>query len=731
MYTAHIRKTDGAEQSILSHSKETAEMCRAFGVQPWKDLLYTMGMLHDIGKYQPDFQKRIHGASIKIPHALCGAKAAKERFGSKGTAMILQYAIAGHHVGLPDGGTKADTPDRPTLYGTLYRDTQDYSAFDAELSIPKPDFDALNAYLTAGCGSNQELAERLAFITRYAFSCLTDADWLGTEKFCTGNMRQTLPADFAGCLEKVNAKMESFQNETLLQKTRARLQQQAFQKTDNPSEVYLMNMPTGSGKTLCSIKFALERAIASGKKRIIYIIPYNSIIDQTAKEFETIFGDQAAILRHQSTFAFENLPEDSEQDPLWLKQAAENWDAEIILTTAVQFFESVYSNKRTKLRKFHHMAESILIFDEAHLMPQDYLQPCLQAIGYLCRYLNSEAVFLTATMPDFEHLLREYALPDLKILDLVSDRSAFSAFHKCSFEQLGIISDEALILRAQKAPSVLIVVNSRAAANQLYRMCTQGKRYHLSTYMTANHRIAVIDQIKLELAQLEKDFPGLISVPPERRITVISTSLIEAGVDLDFFTVYRQLWGLDSILQAGGRCNREGKRQNAKVFIFEREDDLEKPQALFQSFTKGILSEFADISCPESIDAYYQRLFFVKHEDIVKNSIGPQCPLSTLIPFRTYADHFELIEKDKTVSIAVAQDEKSKDLQKTLQNTGHVNARAVQPYTLTVRVWQFKQLLEQGVLNDYGSGIYWLTNLDYYNQDTGIVFEGKDIYCGE
>ena len=723
-YLAH-KVSDEQVQTVAEHSISTAEKCRDFGQEPWKELLYTMGMLHDVGKYQTDFQRRIRGESVQAPHAVCGAQACKSAFGSAGAAMILQYAIAGHHAGLPDSGTKMDTPDKPTLYGTLRRTPQDYAAWQSELSPSRPDIAALNAYLTSECKSDAELAERFAFFTRYCFSCLVDADWLDTERFCTGISRQTLPADFSGCLRRVNDALGAFRCETPLQKARAQLQKQAFDQVESGAQVSFMNMPTGSGKTLCSVKYALERAIRGKKQRIIYIIPYKSIIEQTADTFQKLFGEDARILRHQSTFSFESRPGAGEDDPLLLKQAAENWDAQIILTTAVQFFESVYSNKRSKLRKLHNMADSILIFDEAHLMPQDYLQPCLRAISYLTKYLNSEAVFLTATMPDYESLLERYGAENLNMRELIPDRTLFSAFRKCGFESLGEVSDEALLVHAQAAPSALIVVNKRSTACALYRMRGQGKRYHLSTYMTAFDRSRVIREIQQELAGLEKDYPNLENVPPERRVLVISTSLIEAGVDLDFFTVYRQIWGLDSILQTAGRCNREGRRPTATAYLFDREAERGAKQTAAQSVTRGILSEFEDISCAESIAAYYQRLFLVRREDLVRHSLGQDCPKPTQIPFRSYADTFELIDS-QTVSVAVARNEESEKLLEQLRLTGQCSVRALQPYTFTVYQYELNQLMQQGVINDYGSGLFCLTSPQYYLPDLGVVLEGTD-----
>lgn len=401
---------------------------------------------------------------------------------------------------------------------------------------------------------------------------------MDTALFSGGSENRSLKANFAACLERLEKRMNGFVCQTELQRARGRLQAQAVQNAERDGEIYLMHMPTGSGKTLCSMQVALRRALRenSGKKRIIYIIPYNSIIEQTAEVFADIFGEDMEILRHQSTFSYEDADME-EQEKQTAKLACENWDAQVIITTAVQFFESIYSNRRSRLRKLHNMADSILIFDEAHLMPDGFLQPCLEAIVYLTRYLNSEAVFLTATMPDFRELLQRYTLPDSRVIDLITDTSAFGNFAKCSFADGGVLSQESLLQRAMEMPSALIVVNQKRTARALYEKCSGGK-YHLSTYMTAIDRKAAIAEIKEALAALEEAYPDLRNVPPERRITVISTSLIEAGVDLDFSAVYRELAGLDSILQAGGRCNREGKRPKAFSVIDDKNISLVVPQ---------------------------------------------------------------------------------------------------------------------------------------------------------
>lgn len=729
MYIGHYDRENNRIQTIKEHSENTADLCEKFSIPIMKKMMYQIGLIHDIGKYQHDFQERIKGANIRAPHALCGAKTAKEHYGSTGTALIMQCVIAGHHTGLLDCGDKSDTPDKSTLFGMVKRDTQDYSAFCDELKLilDKDDFVSLDAFISQNCQTREELCERFAFMTRYCFSCLTDADWLDTEEFFKGESRRELTADFELCLQEVNKVLDSFKCTTELQKARARLQNQVFTHVGDNSSIFLMNMPTGSGKTLCSIKFALEQAIKKGRKRIIYIIPYNSIIEQTAQTFKDIFGDYAQILRHQSTYSFEDELTDNEEDAMALKQGTENWDAQIILTTAVQFFESVYSNKRSKLRKLHNMANSILIFDEAHLMPIDYLQPCLRAIHHITEFLNSEALLLTATMPHYDYLFRTYADKNVTPTALITDMSDFSYFKKAEFEYIPEISYEKLIAQAVSLPSSLIVVSTRATAQKLYNMNTQCKCYHLSTYMTSYDRTKKINEIKAALSDLSRDYPDLNNVPMDRRIMVVSTSLIEAGVDLDFYTVFRELAGLDNLLQAGGRCNREGKRENAKVYVFEASETLGKSKSLEQSTCKGIIEGFKDISSPESILSYYERLLNMRRDDIVKNSLGTQCSKATHIPFNSYAKQFEIIESN-TISIAVVRDDVSKKLYSNLEKTGQIDTRAAQVYTCSVYEKEFTELQKLGVVNDYGSGVYWLTNLDYYDENTGIKFEGQDIF---
>ena len=673
----------------------------------------------------------MRGDSVSVEHSIDGAIEVNKLLPYP-IGKLLAYCIAGHHSGLPDGGNKNDEPDFTTLYGRLQRkDRSIYEAYKQELQIPGIDDKEFKQLLMQDCNNDiQVLVDKFTFFTRYCFSCLTDADSFDTGTFCGTRTNRVPHMDFAKCLQRLDERINSFVCKTDLQKARSVLQAQVFAKVGEASEISLMNMPTGSGKTLCSIKFALERAIRSGKKRIIYIIPFNSIIDQTVGEFERIFQEDAEILRHQSSFSYEDddgKEPSSEDYRDAMKNATENWDCKLVVTTAVQFFGSLYSDRKKKLRKLHNMADSILVFDEAHLMPQNWLQPCLQAVSFLTKYFHSEAVFLTATMPDFKKLVQKYALSSSQVTDLIEDTSAFHNFKKCSYVNMGEVSQSQLLQAAQGQPSTLIIVNSKKMAKELYQLCT-GKKYHLSTYMAACDRQCVIGKIKNDLELLERDFPGLQNVPEERRITIISTSLIEAGVDLDLFSVYRELTGLDSILQSGGRCNREGKRMDAATYVFSfLETKDQKQPDIRVELTRGLLEKYNDISAPECITEYYDRLFHMKEEQIENHTIGSECSDINCIPFRSYGEKFKIIDAF-TASVAVGRDDKSRELIRQLEYTGQCNVRELQKYTCSIKPWELDDLIKQHVVEDSGSGIWCLTNQDYYDKKTGIKFEGEDYF---
>jgi len=713
-YIAH-KSDDGRIQSVKNHLIGTADLAKAFSLEFCKELAYYIGLMHDIGKYSEQFQRRINGDTVKVEHAICGAKEVDLLFSKEFFAPLLKYCIAGHHTGLPDGGSDADLSDTSTLCGRMKRETYDYSKYKTEISPIIPDCEKIeNLFLPLIKDKNiKEITELYVFLTKYLFSCLTDADFIDTEVFCNIYAERGTNGDFKSALELLNKTLNSFLPDTEVKKARALLQSQAISRLSVSKEINILNMPTGSGKTLCSIKIALEQAIATGKKHIIYVIPYTSIIEQTSITFEKIFGNALPILEHHSnhTFEIENNDDTTAQK---LKRTCENWDAPLIVTTSVQFFQSLYHYRGSRLRKLHNLADSIIIFDEIHLIPIEYLQPCLRAIGYITKLLNSKAIFLSATMPDYTTLFSTY-LPDNEICEFISDKTCFSAFRNCTYLNLGMIDFESAVEKAAEYNSSLIIVNSRQSAQLVYSIINDknGKKFHLSTYMTPTHRSRIIAMIKECLKGGDK-------------ITVVSTSLVEAGVDFDFETVFRQMAGLDSILQSGGRCNREGNRSNGFVYVFETDEKAKGDLQIRSNITADILKKYPDISCQESIFDYYNRLFTFNNKKIKQNSITEFAGNISLksIPFRSYAQNFDYIKSD-TISIVINLSAEINNLIERLKFGDRSVIRKLQRHSVSVYFYEFENIKKLGIISEI-DGIFILENNDYYTEEKGLYW--KDCF---
>ena len=347
-YYAHTRE-DGERQTVKAHLIGVSKLAEDFSVDLLKPLAKKASLYHDIGKYALNFQKRLDDDKVKFSHAACGAIEYKNLADKNDCfAPLMEYCIAGHHTGLMDGGTGADNSDSPTLSGTLKRENEytgenDYSAYTTEINFATltqeertPPYNELRS-----AKDPTELIERYAFFTKYVFSCLTDADFLDTERFCNKNVERGMSGDFEKALDKLNRELSNMPSDNPLRQARSRIQQQAFDNSVNKSHISILDMPTGSGKTLCSLKLALE----SGKKRIIYVIPYTSIIEQTANKFEKMFGDVLPILQHHSNYSYDGDTEEEKKTAEKLKKTCENWDAPLIITTSVQFFQSIYHYK--------------------------------------------------------------------------------------------------------------------------------------------------------------------------------------------------------------------------------------------------------------------------------------------------------------------------------------------------------------------------------------------------
>ena len=716
-YIGHT-SDDGRKQLLLDHLNGTSKLCRENANEFWADIAEFVGQIHDIGKYTSGFQKRINGAeNIRVEHAICGAKEVAKA-PPKSYVPMIEYCVAGHHSGLPDGGTKVDGEEDSTLHGRMKRKTGDYSAYENEVKLEYPKDNLRELF---DVSNQREIIERYSFFTRYLFSCLTDADFIDTERFVTPNTDRGIDGDFQKAYEKVCKKLNSFKIETKLQESRSIIQEQVYKSVESNANVYTLNMPTGSGKTLCSIRAALKTAIENKKKRIIYVIPYVSIIEQTAKVFEDIFGDVLPVLQHHSNYDFDDDKNEDENEITSekLKRSCENWDAKLIVTTNIQFFESLYHYKGRRLRKLHNLADSVIIFDEIHMLPIDYIQPCLRAIGYVTKYLNSTAILMSATMPNYDKFMERY-MSGVKIENAVKDTSLFNVFDKCRYEYIGKCELASLAEKAQEYDNALIIVNKRKTARELYDICS-GNKYHLSTYMTPLHRSEIIAKIK-------EDIKNGINT------TVISTSLIEAGFDLDFKAVIRENAGIDNILQSGGRCNREGKMDMGDVFVFETDggnyQTKKKSDIIIRAnITRNLFEEFENISTDKCIKEYYGRLLNYKEKKIEENTItaimGNDLRIDG-IPFRTYAESFNFID-NQVIGIVIPCDE-NRGLIKELKDGKLSVKRNLQRYSASVNKDEFKELFQIGIIETLDCGVCILANTDYYKSDVGLALENDVNY---
>lgn len=708
IYYAHSKEGAPKDewQTIRQHSTNVAELCAEFSAG-WcnREYAYNLGLLHDVGKYQLDFQNRICGDThVHVEHSICGAKES-EAFG----IPLASYCIAGHHTGLPDVGARVDTKDDSTLRGRLQRPTQDYGAYKDELAL-KP----LGKQMPWLFAANPVLMKKqLAFWIRMMFSSLVDADFLDTERFCQGNVERGMHADLDECLNKIKQKLDSFIADTPVKKARRALLEQIDSKKDENADLYILNMPTGSGKTLASMYFALLQAKRAGLKRVIYVIPYTSIIEQNAKVFKEIFGEDA-VLEHHCNFDVDAAEDETSAQKV--ARSAENWDASIIVTTNVRFFESVYGNKTSKLRRLHNIAESMIVFDEVHMLPEMFYQPCLEAVRMFVKDYKCKALFMTATMPDFHKWLDEFGCTGIKTCDLIQDTSLFSVFERSKISDLGKISEEKLIETAQECAPSLIVVNTRKAARDVYTKAG-GKKYHLSTCMTKEHRARVLEEVKKSLQANEK-------------FVLISTSLIEAGVDLDFKSVFRERAGVDNILQTAGRCNREGKKDISECtsYVFDFEEDELKNKGgdmeIKTYFCAAVFEKYASALTPQAIAEYFDKLFSYCKPRMSSRDFATAIT-STGYNFQKYAEIFKLIDDGTSVVVRFAGDEQQEKIINS-GKTGKWIRRKLQPYAVSLRNYEYEKLLSQGAITQE-DGIPFISGEVYYDPDTGIVLDGRDL----
>lgn len=545
---------------LEEHLKGTAELAKsfanAFGCGEWG---YLAGVWHDLGKYSQDFQKMLLASADahietkpgRVDYSTAGAIYAVEKFDNAG--RIFSYLVAGHHAGLTDWQT--DTAGRKSLIHRLQK---------SELLNDLPVADIPDHIIRQSFPKQKFLTkEGHALWIRMLYSCLVDADFLDTEAFLEPEKvtaRKGYPSlnELLTLFESYMADKQAKADDTFVNKQRSEILSQCIRKSALEPAIFTLTVPTGGGKTLSSMAFALNHAMKHDKRQIIYVIPYTSIIEQTAEQFRGIFKD--AVIEHHSNVDVSDESSETARSRL----ACENWDAPVIVTTSVQFFESLFANRSSRCRKLHNIVNSVVVLDEAQLLPPDKLNPILHVMKELHQNYKVTFVLSTATQPAFGmHESSDFHFEGLgETVELMENPlSLHSAFKRVElhvpYDLLTPRTWEDLALEFAPYPSVLCIVNRRDDCRTLYELMP-GKgedTFHLSALMCGEHRSKAINQIKQRL----KD-----KIPTR----VISTQLVEAGVDLDFPVVYRALAGLDSIAQAAGRCNREGLLDKGRVVVF-------------------------------------------------------------------------------------------------------------------------------------------------------------------
>lgn len=704
-----------------------------------QDLALAAGILHDLGKYTRDFQSRLKGVGNRVNHSTAGAQVAIERYPGP-VGKIIAFCVAGHHAGLANGvNGQRITALRDRLEETV---AQPDPIWRSEVTLPDvspPQIKPRNLE-TAGFSA--------AFLIRMVFSALVDADYLDTEAWFA-HVDGYSPArgqhpdlrELQGRLDAHLSNLTACAALTRVNRLRRVVLQHARKMAAESQGVFTLTVPTGGGKTLTSLAFALDHAVRHRLDRVIYVIPFTSIVEQTAAVFRQALRDgendgASYVLEHHSAFDEDRIGQREARDKLRL--AMENWDAPVVVTTAVQFFESLFANRPSRCRKLHSIANSVIVLDEAQTLPLKLLLPCVSALDELARNWRSTIVMCTATQPalkaddgfvgGFEHV-REIA-PDPKRL--------YRDLKRTRIRQAGILDDEQLRERLSRTGQSLCIVNTRRHARELFETVrdTSGA-YHLSTAMCARHRGDVLEEIRQRLRD-------------GRAVRLIATSLIESGVDVDFPVVYRAEAGLESIIQAAGRCNREGKSGESDVFVFEPAPAPgRKPPPEVSQLAGAARSVMRLHDDPQSLTAiaqYFKEVYWIKGPQLDAHSILPQLNerLKRLdFPFETVARQFRLIETDMVPIIVpyVGCLDKTDAVRRLISDLQWIErpsgiARALQPYLVSVprRIRAFLVATQAARIvreEDFAEQFVELVNFDLYRSDVGLTWEDPDFRRAE
>ncbi|MDN5344221.1 MAG: CRISPR-associated endonuclease/helicase Cas3 [Clostridia bacterium] len=713
-FQAHSQNNNGKEQLLADHLRNVANLARNFASRlTAPDLGYWAGFWHDLGKFHPEFQAYLRGeAGRRGPnHSTAGALLATRFF------EPLAFLITGHHGGLPD---RAELKNR--LKDKVQNDRYITALQNARQVIPDLEPERFpGQYLPAFLqeGEDKTLKSRLELFLRLLYSALTDADFLDTERHFQPRLATQRESEVK--LAKLWSMLDADQQRLMakcsgyVNQIRQEIYHHCYVKAGLLPGFFSLTVPTGGGKTRSGMAFALRHALRYAKQRVIVAIPYTSIIEQTADVYRGIFGADC-VLEHHSTVSPPADPENPSPEELWARLASENWNAPLIVTTTVQLFESLFANNSSSCRKLHNIAGSVIILDEVQTLPVNLLEPILDVLKQLVQFYGVSVVLCSATQPALEDSPFLSGLPDVREI-IPEPQKYFNMLNRVAY-QLSPTSEEwtweqvAGVL--QQSPQGMAVVNTKQDALALLKALDDPEALHLSTLLCGAHRRQVLQEIRRRLQNGQ----------PCR---LVATQVVEAGVDLDFPLVLRALGPLDRIVQAAGRCNREGRLQVGRVIIFKPAEG-HLPPGSYKTGTEIaaiLLNSRADLNDITLYRTYFQRLYQSSTLD-AKNIQASRYSFN----YPEVAQKFQMIEQRVTPLVVryhsgpgdTLVDELLNQIQ--YQRFNRNLLRQLQSYIVNVQSYAITSLQKEGLAHEISPGLYeWLGS---YDEVLGLVTTARD-----
>lgn len=692
---------------MKQHSESVAALMKSFALaDDFAEIYSYCGLLHDIGKYSKGFQNYIRSRGEKEPHAKWGAYIARMN-----KLLNVAFPIIGHHAGLPN---------RDTLFETLNLCVNDKDRWNQIQQALEEDSAIIPMCNNSSFYKIDDNYQKELFV-RLLFSALVDADSLDTERHFQKeqyDLRTCKSLDVDALLDALNKRFQSFKQDSTLNELRTDVRFYAQDKANEAQGCFSMTLPTGMGKTLTSLNWALHHAKAHPNiKRIVIVLPFISIIDQTANELKTIFQDYDVILEHHSNVSYDGDNEEEYYCRNSKELATENWDYPLVITTAVQFFESLFSNQRSKCRKLHNLQDSIVIFDEIQTLPVNLAECTMKMLNDMLHLCRCSFLFCTATQPNFQ-TRKDFCGIDLITPLVENPASVFAATKRVNYTPIANYKAQSFESIAncvvEQNNSVLIVCNTKKKAMSLFEEIKKRSEIqvlHLSTNLCQIHRMEVINKVRQKL----KDGQKLI---------LCSTQLIEAGVDMDFPVVFRELAPLEAIIQSAGRCNREGKLKEGQVYLFQLEDPGQ-PSRQYEIFAK-----FAQI-CYQGNEKRLTKADF--YSDYYSKIINLYAAKDTITPkreklmFQDIADVYRIINSNTTSLFIYRYDSGSLNLYNEIKDKEFLSRKDYQQialYSVQVSNWFTKANADKIGGTSNGVKIWF----GVYSKEIGLSNEDEIYY---